>query len=396
MPRERICRYGLLMPMPTASTDRRPDAPKRAEQIAIELESEILAGRWLPDTRIGNESDLVARFGVSRWTMREAIAILEQAGILTARRGLGGGLFVTGSAQTMVRNSLCAYLELSLTSFEAVASVRLELTRKAIELARQRMSVVERAELAGLVLAAEEPGQEAVEAMSRAHTRLREMSGNRLLDLFIAVLDDVIVHACWLSSLDDDTFVGLIDDLTVSSRRFFLAVLADRPDLAMEFETRSLAIEARLHSSSGVSGQARSAPNAFDRSYALYPSPHSGKKAERVAWSIRRDIAERQLSVGTIIGSEESLMRDNAVGRPVLREAIRILERLGAVAMRRGGASGLTVTHPDPRHIVALARAYFVRNPVTSPEIAEVIPVVRALSVASNPVAEIFCAILED
>jgi DNA-binding FadR family transcriptional regulator len=373
----------------------RVDNPKRAEQIATELEGSILAGRWLPGDRIGNEASLAADHAVSRWTMREAIAILEQAGTVVARRGASGGLFVAAPAADLIRNSLCAYLELSLTPFEAIAETRLALAEASARGTLKRIDNAGRIALSRLVLATDEGGTAAVEAVARARAMVRTTCGNRLIELFLAALSDVGMHSCWMSALDDQAFFTLIDGLTESSRRFALAILADRLDLAMAEERKTLAITAELHGSSAVSGASPSAPNAMERAYAIYPSAHSAKKAERLAWTIRRWISDGALPPGTIIGSEESLMLEHGVGRPVLREAIRILERLGAVEMRRGGASGLTVTRPNPDHIIALARDYFRRLPPSSAERAEANQVLARINPA-NPVAAMMLAIVAD
>lgn len=369
--------------------------PKRAEQIATQLESAILSGRWQPGDRIGNEASLAAKYAVSRWTMREAIAVLEQAGTVMTRRGAAGGLFVAAPAAQMVRNSLCGYLELSLAPFEDIAETRIALADVAIRNALQQLDNADRVELAQLVLVAEDGGTAAIEAVSRARVKIRARSQNSLIALFLAALSDVGLHSAWMSSLEDAAFFSLIDRLTESTRRFTLAILADRLDIAMEQERETLAITAELHRSSAVSGASPSAHNAMERAYKIFPSSQSAKKAERLAWTIRRRISDEALPPGSIMGSEESLMLEYEVGRPVFREAIRILERLGAVEMRRGGASGLTVTQPRPDHVIALARKYFRRAPPSPSERAEAVRVLSGVR-QGNSAATMMLAIIAD
>lgn len=373
----------------------RPDNPKRAEQIATELESAILAGRWQLGDRIGNEAHLAAEYAVSRWTMREAIAILEQAGTVAARRGAGGGLFVTAPAADLIRNSLCAYLELSLTPFDAIAEVRLALTQASSRLALAKMGNAERIDLARLLQVVEKGGNAGIEAASRGRILIRVICGNPIIALFHAALSDVGLHSCWMSALDDAAFLTLIDGLTSATRKYLLAMIADDFSAAIAEESEALAITAELHRSSSVSGIARSAPNAFDRATAIYSSAHPAKKTERLAWAIRRRISDARLEPGAVIGSEESLMLEYGVGRPVLREAIRVLERLGAVEMRRGGASGLTVSRPAPSHVIALARDYFRRVPPAPAELAETVQVFARIR-PGNPVTAMMLAILAD
>src|SRR3954469_2979267 len=65
------------------------------EAIARELEQEITGGELIPGQRLGTKEELRGRFGVALATINEAIRLLEMRGMLTARPGPGGGVFVT-------------------------------------------------------------------------------------------------------------------------------------------------------------------------------------------------------------------------------------------------------------------------------------------------------------
>jgi DNA-binding FadR family transcriptional regulator len=65
------------------------------EAIARELEQEITGGELEPGERLGTKEDLRVRFGVALATINEAIRLLEMRGMLTARPGPGGGVFVS-------------------------------------------------------------------------------------------------------------------------------------------------------------------------------------------------------------------------------------------------------------------------------------------------------------
>jgi DNA-binding GntR family transcriptional regulator len=68
-------------PPETGQTKRR--------QLAELLEREISAGRWPVQTALPSENQLVAHFGVSRQTVRSAIATLQHKGLVATRQGLG-------------------------------------------------------------------------------------------------------------------------------------------------------------------------------------------------------------------------------------------------------------------------------------------------------------------
>ncbi len=58
-------------------------------QLSSLLEEEIVAGRWKPGLRIPSENDLCARYGLSRTTVRQALARLEQEGLVSREKGRG-------------------------------------------------------------------------------------------------------------------------------------------------------------------------------------------------------------------------------------------------------------------------------------------------------------------
>jgi len=82
----------LLAPAP--SIDRASPVPFYF-QLAELLEEEIVSGRWEPGIRIPSEHELGARYGLSRTTIRQALARLEQEGLVS--RDKGRGTFVSDS-----------------------------------------------------------------------------------------------------------------------------------------------------------------------------------------------------------------------------------------------------------------------------------------------------------
>ncbi|SIT72241.1 FadR/GntR family transcriptional regulator [Edaphobacillus lindanitolerans] len=59
------------------------------DQVVAQMESLIDAGEWPVGERIPTEMELVAEFGVSRNTLREAVRALVHAGLLQSRQGSG-------------------------------------------------------------------------------------------------------------------------------------------------------------------------------------------------------------------------------------------------------------------------------------------------------------------
>lgn len=68
---------------------RKIDSGKLAHSVVRQIEGLILQGILRPGERLPSERDLAERLGVSRPSLREAVAELEAAGLLAARPGSG-------------------------------------------------------------------------------------------------------------------------------------------------------------------------------------------------------------------------------------------------------------------------------------------------------------------
>ena len=60
-----------------------------AAQVARDIEADIRAGRLAPDTRLPTETELAEQYGVSRVTVRRAIAVLRDRGKVVTVHGRG-------------------------------------------------------------------------------------------------------------------------------------------------------------------------------------------------------------------------------------------------------------------------------------------------------------------
>jgi DNA-binding FadR family transcriptional regulator len=78
----------------------------RAEALARELEEEISVGVLITGERLGTKEELRLRFNVAVATVNEAIKLLDTRGLVQARPGPGGGVFVAGPASRMSRGPM--------------------------------------------------------------------------------------------------------------------------------------------------------------------------------------------------------------------------------------------------------------------------------------------------
>jgi DNA-binding FadR family transcriptional regulator len=81
-------------------------------------------------------------------------------------------------------------------------------------------------------------------------------------------------------------------------------------------------------------------------------------RAIALARRIRREVVESGWPVGRVLGSEDELARRYNVGRPVLRQAARLLEHQSVAMMRRGPGGGLVVIEPEADSVTEAIALY--------------------------------------
>lgn len=94
MTRRRSAKTSAVPPAAPPATVREPKAvriPKAAELIADSIRRRIVLGELAEGDALPSEAKLMAEFGVSRPTLREAFRILESESLIHVRRGVKGG-----------------------------------------------------------------------------------------------------------------------------------------------------------------------------------------------------------------------------------------------------------------------------------------------------------------
>lgn len=381
---------------------------KLAQRIANEIESRIVVEGWAAGYPLGTEATWAQELQVSRWIVREALALLEQKGVVESRRGRYGGVFVAASLGEAACNSLSTYLEFIRVSAADLRAVRGGLQRTVIELALERTNDASRERLRDLVQGALQPlGPASLEAAAAIRKTLLTATGNPALELFLSALSQGLLHAFWYSSLDDEAFRLTVEAMVRSTCRVAESVIQGRSTIALDAEDEFIRQFEHVYSASALSARRVDIAGATDRADRMFPIGRPVKKPELIARRIRQDIFESGAEVGTNLGMESDLMTRYDVGRAVLREAVRSLERLGVVKMGRGSNSGLHLIAPDPVEVVTACRRH-LRRAGTLPQhakiVREALTGVQAdrpagdniVSASSNPLAELFLLIIRE
>src|ERR687897_3402 len=103
--------------------------PPLADEVTAKLRTMIQSGEWPLHQRIPSETELMARLGVSRGTLREAIKALAHSGMLEVRRGDGTYVRATSEMSGAARRMYKDHTE------EHILEVRVGLDTQAARLA---------------------------------------------------------------------------------------------------------------------------------------------------------------------------------------------------------------------------------------------------------------------
>ncbi|WP_084448722.1 FadR/GntR family transcriptional regulator [Desulfovibrio inopinatus] len=93
-------------------------------QIINQIREAILQGEITPGQSLPPEKELVAQFGVSKHTLREALRTLEGMGLISIRRGAGGGPVVTEVEMETTKDFMASFLHFQNVSLHDLSEVR--------------------------------------------------------------------------------------------------------------------------------------------------------------------------------------------------------------------------------------------------------------------------------
>ena len=125
--------------------------PRASELVADKLRSLIVDGVVNEGATLPPEKELVSQLGVSRATLREALRILEAEGLISTKTGPKGGIMVQRPGSANLTRSLSLLLQLEETPFSDLLEARRLLEPICANLAAQRVTPEEMAELESII-----------------------------------------------------------------------------------------------------------------------------------------------------------------------------------------------------------------------------------------------------
>ena len=168
--------------------------PKAAELVAAKIRRQIVSGDLPEGSALPPEAELVARYGVSRPTLREAFRILESERLIVVRRGVKGGALVQTPSVEVAARSAQALLQYRAATLADVHEARIMLEPQAVAILAERRDPEA---LAALVAAHEAEvaasSDEELRALGGAfHHAVVELAGNHTITLLSVMVQRII------------------------------------------------------------------------------------------------------------------------------------------------------------------------------------------------------------
>jgi GntR family transcriptional regulator, transcriptional repressor for pyruvate dehydrogenase complex len=172
-------------------------SPKTAELVAGTLRRMVVDGQLEDGDFLPNEAELMAHFGVSRPTLREAVRVLESERLVEVRRGSRTGARVRVPGPEIVARPAGLLLELSGATIADLMTARSGIEPMAARLLAESGTPAAFDELDALLAEHVPAGWQSgrlAEATGEFHQRMVELSGNTTLTIIAGMLHEITVR----------------------------------------------------------------------------------------------------------------------------------------------------------------------------------------------------------
>ena len=169
------------------------------EDVIDQIQEAILRGDLKVGDRLPAERDLKEMFKTSRGTLREALRVLEQKGLITIKTGTNGGAIVKGPTTDQISESLTLLLRYEKVSLRDLAEFREGVEGMVTGLAAKRAKTKDIQWLRKLLAEAKvhlEKGvdhwDDFINVDNRLHMALARMAGNPVYESVLQTIHDNI------------------------------------------------------------------------------------------------------------------------------------------------------------------------------------------------------------
>ncbi|BBX15271.1 GntR family transcriptional regulator [Mycolicibacterium duvalii] len=172
-------------------------SPKTAELVAGTLRRMVVDGQLKDGDFLPNEAELMAHFGVSRPTLREAVRVLESERLVEVRRGSRTGARVRVPGPEVVARPAGLLLELSGATIADLLTAKSGIEPMAARLLAESGSAEAFDELEEMLEALISEGwrsERLAETTGAFHLRVVQLSGNATLGIIAGMLHEITVR----------------------------------------------------------------------------------------------------------------------------------------------------------------------------------------------------------
>ncbi len=173
-------------------------APKRNfEIIEASIRREIYSGALVPGQKLPNEFELARQFNVGRSAVREALKVLELAGLLVVRRGYNGGTFVAPPDFEEASEAITLTFQPGTMALDQLLEACQTIEARAAELAASSASELEVSDLEELIQRVEQcvhlPARY-LTAIVDFHLAITEMAHNVVFTLALQAMRNTLIQ----------------------------------------------------------------------------------------------------------------------------------------------------------------------------------------------------------
>lgn len=170
------------------------------ESVAEQLRQAIFSGLVAPGHKLPPEREMAERFQTSRMALREALRALEKEGMITIKRGFGGGAFVADfdNALRALHDSLHTVVKLGQAKSANLTEMRSILEPEITKLATLRATPADIAAIESVVMAQEKEllaGELSRGLDMEFHRRVAAAAHNPVMNIVVNAVNESIRDA---------------------------------------------------------------------------------------------------------------------------------------------------------------------------------------------------------
>jgi DNA-binding FadR family transcriptional regulator len=181
---------------PTSAAEE-PRALKTSEVVAQRIVADIVDDNLQIGDRLPPESEMVQQYGVSRESVREGLRLLEVQGLITLRRGPGGGPVVTSVDPRNLARTSTLYFHLAGANYNELFDTWMLFEPAVVRQVTETVDRAEKKRVLAPFLPDYDPDIDRNRFISRGngfHAAISTLSGNRVLTMILQALSHIVVE----------------------------------------------------------------------------------------------------------------------------------------------------------------------------------------------------------